>query len=83
MCLTLWTLKGLSLIFLFELSAMIDNFGSSGKVNNLLSTLNVGRTTRRSLQAVEERAACFLESVAKQSIESMAKQAFTEEMGYD
>ena len=68
---------------MFELSAMIDNLGSSVKVNNLLSTLNVGRTTRRSLQAIEEQAACFVESVAKQSIESMAQQAFTEEMRYD
>ena len=59
---------------------MIDSIGGSGKVNNMLSTLNLGPINRRSLQDIEKRAGSFVEVVGKQSFDSVAQEAFTAEM---
>ena len=55
---------------------MIDSIGGSGKVNNMLSTLNLGPINRRSLQDIERRAGSFVEAVGKQSFDSAAQEAF-------
>lgn len=59
---------------------MIDNIGGSGKVNNMLSTLNIAPINKRSLQDMERRAGRFVESVAQQSIDSAAHDTFNKEM---
>jgi hypothetical protein len=59
---------------------MIDSIGGSGKVNNMLSTLNIAPVNRKSLQDMERRAGRLVESVAKQSIDTAAKNTFQKEM---
>jgi len=59
---------------------MIDSIGGSGKVNNMLSTLNIAPINRRNLQDMERRAGRFVECVAKQSKETAAREAFDSEM---
>ena len=59
---------------------MIDNLGDHGKGNNMLSTLSLGPIHRRNLQTIERRAGAFVESVAKRSLDSAAKDTFEIEM---
>ena len=61
---------------------MIDSIGGSGKVNNLLSTLNVKPIPRANLQKMERRAGQLVESVAKSSTRNAAQEAFKQEMRY-
>lgn len=59
---------------------MIDSIGGSGKVNNMLSTLNIRPIPRKNLKAMERRAGAFVESVAQKSLASAAQDAFQNEM---
>ncbi|XP_053402201.1 uncharacterized protein LOC123555937 isoform X3 [Mercenaria mercenaria] len=61
-------------------TAMIDSIGGSGKVNNMLSTLNIAPINKRNLQDMERRAGRFVESVAQQSIDTAAQETFQKEM---
>lgn len=61
---------------------MIDSIGGSGKVNNLLSTLNVKPIPKANLQKMERRAGQLIESVAESSRKSAAQEAFKQEMRY-
>ncbi|XP_060553342.1 uncharacterized protein LOC132714462 isoform X2 [Ruditapes philippinarum] len=60
--------------------AMIDSVGGAGKVNNLLSTLNIQPIHRKNLKHIERRSGSFVEDVAENSIRSAAKDAFKKEM---
>lgn len=59
---------------------MIDSIGGSGKVNNMLATLNIAPINRRNLQGMERRAGRFVETVANNSIDSAAQETFMKEM---
>ena len=59
---------------------MIDSIGGSGKVNNMLPTLNIAPINWRNLQSMERRAGSFVESVAQQSIDTAAQETFNMEM---
>lgn len=63
-------------------SAMIDSVGGCGKVNNLLSTLNIHPVNNRNLKNIERRAGEFVEKVADESLDKAAKEAFNQEMRY-
>jgi len=59
---------------------MIDSGEGSGKVNNLLSTLNIPPIGKKNLQNIERRAGGFVEKVADHSAKEAAKDAFQKEM---
>jgi len=61
---------------------MIDGVGGSGKVNNLLATLNIKPISKRILQKMERRAGQFVEAVAESSMKTAAQTAFQQEMRY-
>ena len=69
---------------MFSISNIFSNdrlgLGGSGKVNNLLATLNVKPVHRQNLQAIERRAASFVETVATKSTQKAAKEAILSEM---
>ena len=59
---------------------MIDSVGGSGKVNNVLSTLNIAPVNRKNLQDMERRAGNFVGSFAEKSMDTAAKETFQKEM---
>lgn len=61
---------------------MIDSVGGPGKVNNMLSTLNIKPIHSNNLKIMERRAGDFVESVANNSMKAAAEDAFKKEMRY-
>ncbi|WAR11343.1 hypothetical protein MAR_025523, partial [Mya arenaria] len=61
-------------------TVMIDGLGGSGKVNNMLSTLNIKPVHRNNLQAIDRRAGSYVENVPAKSTRKAANEAFVSEM---